>query len=93
MTDDQPASAAPCCNGTCGRKAPIRVLMSDLTGRAYALTRYTQRSRELIASEKHDVTMDVKHLLAEAWSRGWDDCVETKRGDTVANPYAPKERP
>lgn len=81
-----------CCNGACRRKQPIRVLMSDLTGRVYALTRWTRYGGDgLHATEKHDVTDDVTALMQRAWNQGWDTCAATAKGETVINPYAPKE--
>lgn len=81
-----------CCNGACRRRTPIRVRMSDLTGRVYAITRYTtdRANNAIRADEKHDVTADVQHLMAEAWATGWDAYRDSTPGDTVPNPYAPE---
>lgn len=80
-----------CCNGACRRTNPIRVLMSDLTGRAYAVTRWSRKGDFVDAQEKHDVTRDVTILLSEAWARGFDDAIAATKGDLVPNPYVPKE--
>ncbi len=52
---------------------PPRVMLSDLSGRAYVVTRYTEKpDGSLIAHAKTDVTDDVVHdLMARAWARGW----------------------
>lgn len=67
-----------------------RVLISDLTGRAYYVPRYrTARDGAITSiSEKTDVTTDVvHHLMAAAWLRGWNDHQQTAAGETMPNPY------
>jgi len=48
------------------RKHPVRVLQSPLTGRIYAVTAYTvsEDGSDLVARTKHDVTDDVRGLIA-----------------------------
>ncbi len=74
------------------RRLPIRVLCSDLTGRAYAVTRYTSDAEgNLVAAVKQDVTADVVHdLMAAAWARGWSECNAAAEGATPTNPYRPE---
>ena len=51
------------------RKKPVRVLGSPLTGRYYAVTRYseTEDGRITVHSNgKHDVTADVQALIEAA---------------------------
>jgi hypothetical protein len=50
------------------RKKPVRVLQSPLTGHIYALTDYsiTGDGENIVARTKHDVTDDVRRLIAEA---------------------------
>lgn len=67
---------------------PIRVLFSDLTGRAYAITRYDEADGRIIAHKKHDVTDDVvRDLMAAAWARGWNECNQAAEGSSPPNPY------
>jgi hypothetical protein len=83
--------ADQCCNGTCRRKSPIRVVLSDLSGRAYAVTRWRPWGTDgFEAIEKHDVTDDVTFLMQKAWNEGWDACAGAERGVEVLNPYAPQ---
>lgn len=82
-----------CCNGACRRQTPIRVLMSDLTGHAYAITRWRRKGDFLDAQEKHDVTDDVTVLLSHAWAAGFDAADGVKSGESVKNPYVPEETP
>ncbi len=69
--------------------APVRVLYSDLTGRAYAVTRYTTTTAgAVVATVKHDVTDDVvANLMAAAWARGWNECNAADFGSAPPNPY------
>lgn len=65
-----------------------RVIVSDLTGRAYVVTRYTENPNgTLVAHTKYDVTDDVvRHLMALAWV--WNDCIAAPAGgDVPPNPY------
>jgi len=50
------------------RKNPVRILQSSLTGRIYAVTAYTisEDGSNLVARTKHDVTDDVRELIAHA---------------------------
>lgn len=82
-TDQQSAPS------TTSKRQPVRILMSDLTGRAYAVTRYTEREDgSIVASTKHDVTDDVVlDLMAAAWARGWNECNAAAEGASPANPY------
>jgi hypothetical protein len=52
------------------KKRPVRVPMSGLTGRAWAITDDTEDGGDEIAVKvKHDVTDDVvRHLMAVAWA-------------------------
>lgn len=66
----------------------IRVLYSELTGRAYAVTRWHTEGGRIVADTKHDVTDDVvRDLMAAAWARGWNECNEAGVGEAPANPY------
>ena len=69
-----------------------RVFWSELTGRAYVVTRYYETPEgATVAEVKHDVTADVvHHLMALAWLRGWNDCDETPVGESRSNPYRPR---
>jgi hypothetical protein len=74
---------------------PVRVLMSTLTGRAYAVTRYVEKgNRRIEAIDKHDVTDDVvRDLMAAAWARGWNECNAAPEGAHPDNPYRPEATP
>ena len=52
------------------KNRPVRVLVSGLTGRAWAITDYTEDAGgEIAVKVKHDVTDDVvRHLMAVAWA-------------------------
>ena len=65
-----------------------RVFWSELTGRAYAVTRYHETPEgATVAEVKHDVTADVvHHLMALAWLRGWDDCDTARVGPVNGDP-------
>ena len=72
-------------------KQATRVMFSDLTGRAYAVTRYrTQPNGIIVAITKEDVTEDVvRDLMAAAWARGWNECNAAAEGASPGNPYRP----
>lgn len=75
---------------------PMRVYLSDLTGKAYATTAYTDLGggRMVTTGVKHDVTTDVVHdLMAAAWARGWNECNAAAEGDAPPNPYRPTIAP
>lgn len=78
---------------TSARRQPVRVLMSDLTGNAYALTSYVERADgSITARTKHDVTDDVvRDLMAAAWARGWNECNGAPEGSAPDNPYRPRQ--
>lgn len=78
-----------CCNGNCARSKPIRVLEGRLTRSIYAITNYTERGDSIIATTKHDVTEDVRHLMQVAWDAGHAASLGAGKGDIVPNPYAP----
>ena len=73
---------------------PVRVLYSELTGRAYAVTQYRQDGERITAQTKHDVTADVvQNLMALAWARGWNECNAAAEGDAPTNPYRDGDTP
>lgn len=75
---------------------PMRVYVSDLTGRAYATTAYRDLGggRMVATGAKHDVTADVvETFMAEAWARGWNECNAAAEGDAPVNPYRPPMPP
>lgn len=74
---------------------PMRVLVSPLTGRAYATNDYTETaSGGLVSRTKHDVTADVVcDLMAAAWARGWNECNAAAEGEAPLNPYRPTTPP
>lgn len=49
------------------RMQPVRVMASPLTGNIYAVTRYRDLGDGCMeAQTKHDVTTDVRHMIAHA---------------------------